>query len=89
MPPDQTAILPNKLYRVKPTATFLELKPATIYRLIGDRMIISVRTSYRSIRVPGWEILRIQREGLRLEGEPAPGHADTQDHDQVAVAVRA
>ena len=78
MLPDQTAILPTKLYRVKPTATFLELKPATVYRLIQDGMIMSVRTSYRSIRVPGREILRIQREGLRLEGEPAPPHPDGQ-----------
>ncbi len=87
MPPDQTAILPNKLYRVKPTATFLEIKPATAYRLIADRMIMSIRVSYKSIRIPGWEILRIQREGLRLEGQPAPGHAAT--HDQMAVAERA
>ena len=77
MLPDQTAILPNKLYRVKPTATFLEIKPATVYRLIADRMIMSVRTSYKSIRVPGWEILRIQREGLCPRDELAPVPSDT------------
>ena len=86
MLPDQTAPHPAKLYRIPAVADFLALRPATIYRLIADRMILAVRTGYRSIRVPGWEILRIQREGLRLEGEAAPGHADT--HGHVAVAER-
>ena len=78
MLPDPTAPHPTKLYRVRAVARFLELKPATVYRLIADRMIMSVRTSYKAIRIPGWEILRIQREGLRLEGEAAPPHRDGQ-----------
>ena len=78
MLPDQTAPHPAKLYRVRAVASFLELKPATVYRLIADRMIIAVRTGYRSIRVPGWEVARIQKEGLRLKDEPAPPHRDGQ-----------
>ena len=64
----------DRLYRIPDAADLLALRPSTVYRLIATNAIAVVRPTSRAVRIPGQEILRIQREGLRPQGEAAPRH---------------
>lgn len=64
-------MLPGRLYRVRDAAALLALQPSTIRKLIATRSITVVRPTSRAVRIPEWELARIQREGLcpRQEAE--------------------